>query len=151
MKDSAASSIPSSVWSTAWSRFSIALLSEGYQPVEVLRRGQATLSDFFGLVTAMPRDLARLLKDARRGRMRIDLDVKRLDTFGDRVHSAIDRATIGIMTASIVIGSSIVMTIGGGPTLFGVSLLTYCGLFGYLMAFVNSVWVILSIWRSGRR
>jgi ubiquinone biosynthesis protein len=57
----------------------------------------------------------------------------------------------GIMTASLVIGSSIVMTISGGPTLFGVSLLTYCGLAGYLIAFANSLWVIFSIWRSGRR
>jgi ubiquinone biosynthesis protein len=126
-------------------------MSERYQPVQVLRRGQATLSDFFGLVASIPRDLARLVKDARHGRMRVDLDLKRLDSFGDRVHSAIDRATIGIMTASLVIGSSIVMTVGGGPTVFGVSLLTYCGLVGYLVAFVNSLWVIFSIWRSGRR
>jgi len=126
-------------------------MSERYQPADAWRRGQATLSDFLGLVTSMPRDLARLIKDARHGRMRVDLDLKRLDTFGDRVHSAMDRATIGIMTASLVIGSSIVMTITGGPTVFGVSLLTYCGLVGYLIAFVNSLWVILSIWRSGRR
>ena len=35
------------------------------------RRGapKQTLSDFFGLVTSMPRDLARLVKDARHGRM----------------------------------------------------------------------------------
>ena len=125
-------------------------MSERYQPVQVLRRGQATLSDFFGLVASIPRDLARLVKDARHGRMRVDLDLKRLDSFGDRVHSAIDRATIGIMTASLVIGSSIVMTVGGGPTVFGVSLLTYCGLVGYLVAFVNSLWVIFSISRSGR-
>src|SRR6516225_2689960 len=59
--------------------------------------------------------------------------------------------TIGIMTASLVVGPSIVMTVSGGPTVFGVSLLTYCGLAGYLIAFVNSLWVILSIWRSGRR
>ena len=125
-------------------------MSERYQPADALRRGQATISDFLGLVASMPRDLARLIKDARHGRMRVDLDLKRLDTFGDRVHSAMDRATIGIMTASLVIGSSIVMTITGGPTVFGVSLLTYCGLVGYLIAFVNSLWVILSIWRSRR-
>jgi hypothetical protein len=35
------------------------------------------------------------------------------------------------------------MTVAGGPTVFGVSLLTYCGLVGYLIAFVNSPWVIL--------
>jgi ubiquinone biosynthesis protein len=126
-------------------------MSEPYQPVDALRRGQATLSDFLGLVASLPRDLARLVKDARHGRMRVDLDLKRLDAFGDRVHDALDRATIGIMTASLVVGSSIVMTVGGGPTVFGVSLLTYCGLGGYLIAFVNSLWVILSIWRSGRR
>jgi hypothetical protein len=52
--------------------------------------------------------------------MRVDLDLKRLDRFGDRLHSAMDRATIGIMTASLVVGSSIVMTIAEGPRLFGV-------------------------------
>jgi len=126
-------------------------ISERYQPADAWRRSQATLGDFFGLLASMPRDLARLVKDARHGRLRIDLDLKRLDAFGNRLHSAVDRATIGIMTASLVIGSSIVMTISGGPTLFGRSLLTYCGLAGYLIAFVNSLWVILSIWRSGRR
>jgi ubiquinone biosynthesis protein len=126
-------------------------MSERYQPIEALRRGQSTLSEFLGLVTTMPRDLVRLVKDARHGRMRIDLDLKRLDAFGDRVHGAINRATIGLMTASLVVGSSIVMTVTGGPTVFGVSLLTYCGLIGYLVAFVNSLWIIHSIWRSGRR
>ena len=126
-------------------------MRERYQPAEAARRAQETLSDFFGLVTSMPRDLARLVKDARHGRMRVDLDLKRLDSFGHRLHSAMNRATIGIMTASLVVGSSIVMTVAEGPTLFGVPLLTFFGLLGYLIAFVNSLWIILSIWRSGRR
>jgi ubiquinone biosynthesis protein len=125
-------------------------LSERYQPVVALRRSQATLANAFGLLTTVPRDLARLVKDARRGRMRIDLDLKRLDSFGERLHNTIDRMTIGIMTASLVIGSSIVMTVGGGPTLFGVSVLTLFGLIGYLIAFFNSLWIILAIWRSDR-
>jgi ubiquinone biosynthesis protein len=126
-------------------------ISERYQPAVAIRRGQATLNDFLGLVSTMPRDLARLIKDARHGRMRLDLDLKRLDSFGERVHAAMDRATIGLMTASVVIGSSIVMTVEQGPRLFGMPILTIFGFGGYLMAFVNSCWVILSIWRSGRR
>jgi ubiquinone biosynthesis protein len=125
-------------------------LSERYQPVVALRRSQATLANAFALLTTVPRDLARLVKDARRGRMRIDLDLKRLDSFGERLHNTIDRMTIGIMTASLVIGSSIVMTVGGGPTLFGVPLLTLLGLLGYLIAFFNSLWIIFAIWRSDR-
>ena len=125
-------------------------LSERYQPVVALRRSQATLANTFGLLTTVPHDLARLVKDARRGRMRVDLDLKRLDSFGERLHNTIDRMTIGIMTSSLVIGSSIVMTVGGGPTLFGVSALTLFGLIGYLIAFFNSLWIILAIWRSDR-
>ena len=125
-------------------------LSERYQPVVALRRSQATFANAFGLLTTVPRDLARLVKDARRGRLRVDLDLKRLDSFGERLHNTIDRMTIGIMTSSLVIGSSIVMTVGGGPTLFGVSVLTLFGLVGYLIAFFNSLWIILAIWRSDR-
>ena len=124
---------------------------ERYQPAEVVRRGRLTIGDFVGLITSLPRDIARLVKDARQGRIRVDLDLKRLDSFGDRLDRAIDRVTIGVMTASLVIGSSIVMTVPGGPTVFGLSLLTIFGLVGYLVAFVNSLWVIFSIWRSGRR
>ena len=125
-------------------------LSERYQPVVALRRSQSTLANAFGLLTTVPRDLARLVKDARRGRLRIDLDLKRLDSFGERLHNTIDRMTIGIMTASLVIGSSIVMTVGGGPTVLGVPVLTLVGLLGYLIAFFNSLWIILAIWRSDR-
>lgn len=126
-------------------------VAERYQPAEALRRGQETFANVFNLVTSAPRDLARLVKDARHGRMRVDLDLKRLDSFGDRLDNTIDRMTIGIMTASLVIGSSIVMTVGGGPPLFGVPVLTLLGLLGYVIAFLNSLWIILSIWRSGRR
>jgi len=121
-----------------------------YAPAEVGRRGGASLGHFLGLVGSVPRDLGRLLKDARRGRMRVDLDLKRLDSFGHKLDSTIDRITIGIMTASLVIGSSIVMTVTSGPKLFGIPFFTVLGLFGYLLAFVNSVWIIVAIWRSRR-
>jgi ubiquinone biosynthesis protein len=55
------------------------------------------------------------------------------------------------MTASLVIGSSIAMTVPGGPIVLGMSLLTILGLLGYVVAFFNSLWIIGSIWRSGRR
>lgn len=125
-------------------------LAARYAPAEVGRRGGANLGRFIGLLGSMPRDLARLLKDARRGRLRIDLDLKRLDNFGRKLDSTIDRITIGIMTASVVIGSSIAMTVTSGPQLFGIPIFTVLGSFGFLMAFVNSVWIIASIWRSHR-
>jgi ubiquinone biosynthesis protein len=125
-------------------------LAARYAPAEVGRRGSAGFGHFLGLMSSVPRDVGRLLKDARRGRMRVDLDLKRLDTFGRKLDSTIDRITVGIMTASVVIGSSIVMTVTSGPQVLGIPVFTALGLLGYLLAFVNSVWIVVSIWRSGR-
>ena len=123
---------------------------ERYQPALLAKRGRNAVADFFNVAASVPRDLARLLRDARRGKTRIDLDLKRLDQFGKQLDSTIDRATMGIMTASLVIGSSIVMTVQGGPSLLGMPLFTVLGLGGYVVAFCNSVWIIFGIWRSGK-
>jgi ubiquinone biosynthesis protein len=95
----------------------------------------------------LPRDLVRLLRQARRGRLRIDLDLKRLDSFGAQINRASNRLTMGILTASLVIGSSIVLTVDGGPDFFGLPLL---GALGFILAVVNSIWIVASIWRSGK-
>ncbi len=123
---------------------------ERYQPAQLAKRARNALADVFSVAASVPRDLARLLRDARRGKIRVDLDLKRLDQFGKQLDSTIDRATMGIMTASLVIGSSIVMTVQGGPSLLGIPLFTVLGLGGYLVAFCNSVWIIFGIWRSGK-
>ncbi|MDQ5848280.1 MAG: AarF/UbiB family protein [Pseudomonadota bacterium] len=126
------------------------VLQERYDPVELARRSRGAVSEFFNVVGGVPRDLARLLRDARRGKTRIDLDLKRLDSFGRQIDRSLDRATVGIMTASLVIGSAIVMTVADGPVLLGVPVLPALGLLGYVMAFLNSLWILYGIWRSGR-
>jgi ubiquinone biosynthesis protein len=125
-------------------------IMERYQPTTILHRGRSTIAEFFNVLGSVPRDLARLLREARRGKVRIDLDLKRLDRFGHQLDRTIDRATMGIMTASLVIGSSIVMTVSGGPSVFGIPVLRLLGFIGYLMAFFNSLWIIVGIWRSGK-
>ena len=125
-------------------------LAERYQPNELMRRGRNAVSEFVNVVGGVPRDLARFLREARRGKTRIDLDLKRLDSFGRQLDRTLDRVTVGIMTASLVIGSAIVLTVQDGPTFLGIPVLPAVGLFGYLLAFLNSVWIVYGIWRSGR-
>ena len=54
------------------------------------------------------------------------------------------------MTASLVIGSAIVLTVRDGPVFLGIPVLPALGLIGYLLAFLNSLWIVYGIWRSGR-
>jgi ubiquinone biosynthesis protein len=125
-------------------------LAERYQPGELMRRGRGAVSEFMNVVGSVPRDLARLLREARRGKTRIDLDLKRLDSFGQRLDRTLDRVTVGIMTASLVIGSAIVLGVRDGPEVFGIPVLPVIGLIGYVLAFLNSLWIVYGIWRSGR-
>jgi ubiquinone biosynthesis protein len=124
-----------------------ALMEARYTPTAVLMRTQRSLKELAGIVTGLPRDLVRLLRQARRGRLRIDLDLKRLDSFGGQLNRAANRLTMGILTASLVVGSSIVLTVEGGPDFFGLPLL---GALGFTLAVINSAWIVSSIWRSGK-
>jgi ubiquinone biosynthesis protein len=51
------------------------------------------------------------------------------------------------VTSALIIGSSIVMTVEGGPTLIG---LPVFGLIGFAGAAIGGIWLLLSIWRSNK-
>jgi ubiquinone biosynthesis protein len=117
------------------------VIAQRYQPAALIKRGRKSLKEALEVVGGLPRDLARLMREARRGHLRIDLDLKRLNQFGQQLDRASSRITMGILTASLVIGSSIVMTVEGWR---------FLGILGFLLAFLNSIWVIFSIWHSGK-
>jgi ubiquinone biosynthesis protein len=61
---------------------------------------------------------------------------------------AASRLTVGMVTSSLIIGSSIVMTVSGGPTLFGLPAL---GVLGFTAAGIGGLWVLISIWKTSHR
>jgi ubiquinone biosynthesis protein len=127
------------------------VLTERYKPRALLNRGRAAVSEALEAVGSVPRDLARLMREARRGKLRVDVDVKRLERISRHLDATVDRLTVGILTASLVIGSSIVMNVPDSPEVFGIPVLTTIGFAGYLTAFVNSAWIIFGIWRESKR
>ena len=122
---------------------------ERFAPDVLVRRGRRTLSGLVDLLRDMPRDVHRLLQSARRGKLQMHIEVDTLRAFGAQVDRAANRLTMGIITASLVIGSSIVMNSVGG----GVSnrWLMALGVLGFVGAALCGVWILFSIWRSGRR
>ena len=123
------------------------VIYERYKPGTLLKRGQRGVMSALELFTTVPRDFAKLLREVRRGRVKLELDLKRLDHFGHQIDHSTNRLTLGLLTSSLIIGSSIVMTVRGGPTLLG---LPAFGLLGFFVASVFGFWLMISIWRSGR-
>lgn len=123
------------------------VIMDRYKPAALLARGQKNISETFSVLAGLPHDINRLLKQAKRGKLAIDLDLKRLDHFGQQLDRSTNRLTMGIITSALIIGSSIVMTVPGGPHIFGMPLF---GFLGFISAFVTSIWLLFSIWRSGK-
>ncbi len=124
------------------------VILDRYKPAALLARGQKNFTETFHILAGLPHDINRLLKQAKRGKLSIDLDLKRLDHFGQQLDRSTNRLTMGIITSALIIGSSIVMTVPGGPHILGMPLF---GLLGFVSAFVTSIWLLFSIWRSGKQ
>ncbi len=118
-----------------------------YSPDALAKRGWQSMTSMINLFSSLPKDLDELIKSARRGALQVKVDVTRLDSFAERLDGAASRLTVGTVTSALIIGSSIVMTVKGGPTLFGLPMF---GLIGFIGAAIGGIWLLFSIWRSGK-
>lgn len=118
-----------------------------YRPKVVALRAWQTLRRTLAVAEQLPHDVSRLLRNARRGRVHVGIDVAHLKRVGDQIDRAANRLTMALVIAALIIGSSIVMTVQGGPTLFG---LPAFGFIGFASAFVGGLWLVRAIWRSSK-
>ncbi len=124
------------------------IIMKRYLPSSLLKKGWSNLSDGFDMLTGLPRDIRRLLRMARRGALQVHVDVTRLDHFGHQLDRAASRLSVGMVTAALIIGTSIVMTApDNGPTVMGYSLFV---LLGFIAACMGCIWLWISIWRGKR-
>ncbi|AKS42099.1 ABC1 kinase family protein [Wenzhouxiangella marina] len=122
-----------------------AVLKRHYSPAAMARRAQKSLIETVRILGGLPEDLSRLLRAARRGRIEVHVDVNSLKEVSHRLDGAASRLTLGVVTAALIIGSAIALNVQpgeGGLSIFG--------LMGFVGAALGGVWLLLSIWRSGR-
>ena len=123
------------------------IMMERYKPEAIAKRGWRNLISVADLLSSLPKDLRKLLRASRKGAIQVDINVRRLDHYVHSIDNAMSRLTMGIVTAALIIGSSIIMTVTGGPELLG---LPAFGFLGYLFATIGGIWLLLSIWKSGQ-
>lgn len=117
-----------------------------FSPRALARAGLRNLSDLAGIASTLPDDLRGVLRSLRGGQFHHHIDIGHLRELGQQIDHSANRLTVGVVLAALIIGSSITMTVKGGPTLLG---LPFFGLLGFIGAVVAAVWLLVSIWRSG--
>ena len=116
-----------------------------YRPKVLAQRAWRNVRRMLALVEQLPHDISRLMRNARRGKLNIHLDIAHLRRVGDQLTQAANRISMALVIAALIVGSSIVMTVEGGPTLFG---LPAFGFLGFCGAVVGGLWLVRSIRRS---
>jgi ubiquinone biosynthesis protein len=114
-----------------------------YTPRALARRTRQSVNEALQLINALPFDLRKLVKQAQNGNLRLRLEVRGLKEVGDRIDRGAARLTLGLVTAALILGSSILMTAAGGQLPVGLSVFAAIGFF---FAVVGGMWIILSIW-----
>jgi ubiquinone biosynthesis protein len=117
-----------------------------YAPRRLAGRLQQLAYDATEALVAMPQQLRRIVGAAGSGRLRLRVGVDELHEFGERVSHSANRLSLSLVISALIIGSSIVMTVDGGPRWLG---LPFFGLAGFLAAVGGGIWLLLSILRSG--
>jgi ubiquinone biosynthesis protein len=118
-----------------------------YRPELVAKRAWQTVRRTLAMVEQLPHDISSLLRNARRGRVHVGIELAHLKRVGNQIDRAANRLSMALVIAALIIGSSIVMNVQGGPTLFGLPMF---GFLGFVGAVLGGFWLVRSIWRSGR-
>ena len=113
-----------------------------YRPGVLAARSWRSVRRVVDLLTKVPDDLVRLLRNMRYSGLQVHIDVRNLQQVGNQLDRAASRMTVGLVVAALIVGSSIVMTVGGGPQIFG---LPAFGLLGFVAAVLGALWLLRSI------
>jgi ubiquinone biosynthesis protein len=119
--------------------FYTSMVRRRFSPKRILGRLQHAYRDWERLVEALPRDLGDVMKRVRDGTFSVHLDHRHLDPI-------INRLVLGVMTAALFVGSSLLWSMKAPPVLAGVSIF---GAAGYLFAAYLGWRLLRAIKKSG--
>jgi len=118
------------------------LLKQKYSPAHLFRQLRLNLGNFLQLQKDLPNQLNDILSQIENGNLSINFKHKGLDDLRHTLDHIANRLTLGIITASMIIGSSMIITTGVPPLLLGYPAL---GLIGYLLSAFVGGWLAVDI------
>ncbi len=127
--------------------FAKKLLRRKYSPEMVLGRGSGLAQEYLAMFEKAPEEAAGLVRSLKQGELAIGIKLKEVADIMQGIDRASNRLTFGIITAALIVGSSLVIQSRIGPFLFGYS---FIGIVGFLGAGILGLGLLVSIIRRGR-
>lgn len=123
------------------------LYRERTGPRSMARRSREFLRGTLASLQELPSSVQRLVRRFEHDDITVNLEHKGLDDLDNSIETASNRVTLGLVSGSLIIGSSMVVTTGIKPLLFGYPAL---GIVGYLLSAMVGFYIIWDIVRHGK-
>jgi len=123
------------------------LAMQRFKSRNMWRNIRASVMEFFALQRQFPRRIAQVTDMIARGELKIHFEHENLGGLRNTMENTFNRLTLGVIIAAMIIGSSMIITTGVGPLLFGLPAL---GILGYLISGILGLWLAWNIIRTRR-
>jgi ubiquinone biosynthesis protein len=121
------------------------LAIQRFKPETIWRNLRHSFSSIWAMQREIPRRIQQIIGKLDRGELAFRFQLDKLEQLVNSLENASNRLVTGIITGAIIMGSSMIITTGIGPYLFGFPAL---GVIGYLLSVVLGLWLIITILRT---
>jgi len=123
------------------------LMAQRLSPREMAGRLSGSAREWGRAMRAAPRLLESLARRFTDDGVALRFELRELDRFSRHLESSVNRLAIGLVTAALIVGSSILMSVAKSEVSAAA---WFLGGTGIVIAFVNSLWLLASIRRSAK-
>ena len=134
------------------------LLERGYDAKKIFKNIGRDTRYVGKYAKVMPKFVHDILKQVSRGKQRVEVWHEGFQQFDVKLEKGLNRLTVGLVISASIIAAAMVLNSAQKVLVINleflglgqISLTTVLGVVGYVIATVLGVWLILSIYRSGR-
>ena len=123
------------------------LVRRRHSPLRRFRTARKNLTDIADTAAGLPRQVRGIVNKMLRGDVGVKLQHEGLDHLIRDLDRSSNRLSFSVITAAIIVASSIIIHSGQGRLLFGMPVF---GLIGYVIAGLFGIWILIGILRSGQ-
>jgi len=123
------------------------LNKERWSPSSVARHTFFPMLSMFRHMQQIPESIQRILQRVEEEDIRVNLHHTGTKNLEETFNSSMNRLTVGIIVGSLLIGSSLIITTGVKPLLWGYPAI---GILGFLVSGLLGLYIVVSTLRNHR-
>lgn len=103
------------------------------------------LIDMGSVVKELPENIDFILRKIRRGELKLKFDLTEIKDFIDALEDVANRLILGVVLASMILASALLIKISAGPQVYGISVIS---LGAFILSFLLAIMLVISIIKS---